>query len=65
MSGDKEKQYLVSYRFINTGEKQHDVIRVSPDDKREIREIIEDRWRGLTCDTGGLRNIVSIKELVD
>ncbi len=59
----QEKEYLVKYRFINTGSNGHDVIRHPVDDKRTIEQIIEDRWRGLLCTSGGLRSIVSITEL--
>lgn len=56
-------EYLVKYRYINTGTDAHEVFRTAPDEKRPVLEVIEEAWKGLLCQSGGLRNIVTIKEI--
>lgn len=60
---EKQDEYLVKYRFINTGTEEHSVFRTLPGEKRPIQEVIDDSWRGLLCKSGGLRNIISIKKI--
>lgn len=58
-----QTEYLVKYRYINTGTDAHEVFKTNPDEKRPILKVIEEAWKGLLCQSGGLRNIVTIKEI--
>lgn len=60
---EKQDEYLVKYRFINTGSEEHSVFRTDPGETRPVQVVIEDAWRGLLCKSGGLRNIISIKKI--
>lgn len=57
-------EYLIKYRFINTGTQAHSVVRLPPGEKRDIRAFLEDHWKGLLCTSGGLRNVLEITKLV-
>lgn len=60
------KEYLVKFRYINTGKDSHAVVPVyddDPDVTLPINDLLKERWRGLLCDNGGLRSIVEITEL--
>ena len=39
------------------------VFETDPDETRPIEEVIKEAWRGLLCDSGGLRSITEIKEI--
>ena len=51
------KEYLVKFRYINSGKEGHTVVAILPDEN--IDDVLRRDWRGLLCDSGGLRNIVS------
>lgn len=51
------KEYLVKFRYINTGGEGHEIVRILPDE--DIDVILKRDWRGLLCASGGLRDILS------
>ena len=60
------RQFLVKYRYINNGTTAESILTVKnddPDAKLSIGDILLSRWRGLLCNSGGLRNILSVQEL--
>ena len=59
----KHKEYLIKFRYINTGTATHSIFTVEEDDNRPIETIIREKWGGLLCELGGLRSIVEITEL--
>lgn len=61
----KQKEYLVKFRFINTGSNSHEVVKFIPGEKRDPKDVINELWEGLLCNSGGLRDIISITELKD
>lgn len=62
---DKEKEYLIKFRYINTGFNAHEVVRLIPGETRAVEDVLAERWKGLLCNSGGLRSIISITELKD
>lgn len=59
------REFLITFRYIDTGNKKTETMTVSDtdiDSALPIEEIIKNRWAGLLCSSGGLREIISIAE---
>jgi hypothetical protein len=59
----REKEFLVEFRYINTGHVYHEIFRPTIEDTTSPEEQLRERWRGLLCNSGGLRDIISITEI--
>lgn len=53
-------KYKIHFRYINSGQKAYEIVMV-PDDQDPV-EYAKKSWRGLTCESGGLRNILGAEE---
>ena len=60
------KEFLVKYTFINAQSAhltQHEILRLDPGETRTPEEVLKEKWGGLSCERGGLRNLLEIKEI--
>lgn len=57
------RKYKIKYCFIDSGREGEEEITLSASETRDPEVIVKERWRGLTCESGGLRNIISITKM--
>lgn len=54
------KTYTIQFHYINTGRTATETISVDDNETRTVEKVVQDKWAGLLCGTGGLRCIDGI-----